>query len=289
MSTVLAAALASGCLTGLVAVGIVMIFRTSGIVNFAQGEFMTLAAYVYIPLTRDHASAVEELLLTILAGLVLGVVFFAITELFLARAEPLIQMMATFALSLLIVSLAANLKGSQTIPVPGWYQSNVRIHVLGTYLTGAEIISVVAAVVIIGLLTFVVRATPLGKDIEAVAEDRRAASLCGISPRRTIALSWMIGGALTGLAGLLYAPLAGVTPTMGANELFPAFVAATLGGFSSVTGAAIGGIAVGVVGGLADYYLGGGSIDVVAVFALLIVVLLLKPSGFGGRLELRRI
>ena len=101
MSTVLAAALASGCLTGLVAVGIVMIFRTSGIVNFAQGEFMTLAAYVYIPLTRDHASAVEELLLTILAGLVLGVVFFAITELFLARAEPLIQMMATFALSLL--------------------------------------------------------------------------------------------------------------------------------------------------------------------------------------------
>lgn len=289
MSTVLAAALASGCLTGLVAVGIVMIFRTSGVVNFAQGEFMTLAAYVYIPLTRSHAGAAEELALTILAGLVLGVVFFAITELFLARAEPLIQMMATFALSLLIVSLAANLKGNQTIPVPGWYESNARIHVLGTYLTGSEIISVIAAVVIIALLTFVVRVTPLGKDIEAVAEDRRAASLCGISPRRTIALSWMIGGALTGLAGLLYAPLAGVTPTMGANELFPAFVAATLGGFSSVAGAAVGGIAVGVVGGLADYYLGGGSIDVVAVFALLIVVLLLKPSGFGGRLELRRI
>ncbi len=289
MTTVIASGIATGCLTGLVAIGIVMIFRTSGIVNFAQGEFMTLAAYAYIPLANHHDNAVVSLVLALVVGLLLGLVFFAITELFLRRAELLIQMMATFALSILIVALAAKFKGSQTIPVAGWFKSSARYYVVGTHLTGQELIEVVITAVVLGGLTGIMRATALGKAIEAVAENRRAASLCGISPRRTIAVSWMVGGALTGMAGLLYAPLAGVTPQMGSNVLFPAFVAATIGGFASVTGAAVGGVAVGLVGGLADYYLGGGDISTVVVFGILVVVLLVRPSGFGGSRGLARV
>jgi len=287
--TIVASGIANGALTGLVAMGIVMIFRTSGVVNFAQGEFMTLAAYLYIPLNQDHRNAALVLVLIVALGAVAGLVFFAITELFLARAEPLIQMMATFALSLLIVSVLAKAESSQTQPVSNWLNGGSLFTVAGVHLTGAEIIEVGATLVLLAIITTVLRASSLGKAIEAVAEDRRAASLCGISPRLTVAVSWVIGGALTAIAGLLYAPLSGVSPSMGGNVLFPAFVAATIGGFVSLTGAAVGGVAVGVLGALANYYLGGGSVSVVAIFAILVVVLLLKPTGFGGRTELLRV
>jgi branched-chain amino acid transport system permease protein len=289
MGSVLVAGLASGCLTGLVAMGIAMIFRTSGIVNFAQGEFMTVAAYAYIPLTQHHLNAGLEFAVIIGIGAVAGLVFFAITELFLARADHLIQVMSTFALSLLIVSVLARTKGSQTIPVPAWFKGGTRFTVAGMHLTGQQVIEVVVTLVLLAGLTAVLRATALGKAIEAVAEDRRAASLCGISPRRTVAVSWVIGGVLTAIAGLLYAPLSGVMPSMGANVLFSAFVATTIGGFVSITGAVVGGIAVGLVSSLSNYYLGGNSISTVAVFAILVVVLLVKPSGFGGRTELVRV
>lgn len=289
MGSILVSGIAGGCLTGLVAMGIAMIFRTSGIVNFAQGEFMTIAAYAYIPLSQRHLNAAAELAIVIAIGIVAGLVFFAITELFLARADHLIQVMATFALSLLIVSVLAKVKGSQTIPVPDWFKGSTRFELAGMHLTGQLVIEVVMTVVLLAILTTVLRATALGKAIEAVAEDRRAASLCGVSPRATVAVSWVIGGALTAIAGLLYAPLTGVMPSMGANVLFPAFVATTIGGFVSIGGAVVGGIAVGVVGSLTNYYLGGGSVSTVAIFAILIVVLLLKPSGFGGRTQLVRV
>jgi branched-chain amino acid transport system permease protein len=288
MPTVFAAGFADGCLVGMVAVAIVVIFRTSGVVNFAQGEFMTVAAYFYIPWAARHDNSFETLLLTLLVGAVMGAVFFAVTEVFLAKANLLMQMMATFALSLLIVSVLGNLKGNQTVAAAGWFKSDSLFYVFRAHLTGAEIIEVVAAALAVVSLALVIRYTPFGKDIEAVSEDRRAASLSGISPKVTVALCWMIGGAITAVAGILYAPLAGVTPSMGDNLLFPAFVAATLGGFSSVPGAAGGGIAVGLVSALTNYY-GGGSISTVAVFAVLIVVLLVKPSGFGGKLQLSRV
>jgi branched-chain amino acid transport system permease protein len=289
VTTVIASGIANGCLIGLVAMGIVIIFRTSGVVNFAQGEFMTLAAYLYIPLSDHDLNPTLQLLSIIAVGIAAGVVFFVITELFLARADALIQIMATFALSLLIVSVLAKTEGSQTTPVPNWFKGDGRFTLLGVHLTGYQVIEVAFTVVLFAVLTTVLRSTPFGKAIEAVAEDRRAASLCGISPKQTVALSWVIGGAITALAGLLYAPQSGVMPGMGANILFPAFVAATIGGFASLTGAVVGGMAVGLVGAMANYFLGGGSVSTVAIFAILILVLLLKPTGFGGRVELVRV
>lgn len=289
MGTVIASGIASGCLIGLVAMGIVMIFRTSGIVNFAQGELMTLAAYLYVPLSGHHINAVVEIVLILVLGAVAGFAMFLITEYLLPRAATLIQIMATFALSLLIVSILAKTEGSQTVPVPDWFRGSARFTVAGVHLTGAQVTQVIVMLVLLGVVSFVLNRTELGRAVEAVTEDRRAASLCGISPRATVAVSWIIGAGLTALAGLLYAPLSGVTPSMGANVLFPAFVAATIGGFVSLAGAAVGGVAVGVVGGLANYFLGGGSVSTVAIFAVLIVVLLVKPSGFGGRVLLSRV
>lgn len=289
MGTVIASGIASGCLIGLVAMGIVMVFRTSGIVNFAQGELMTLAAYLYVPLANQHVNSALEIVLVVVLGAVAGFLFFLITEFLLRRAETLIQIMATFAMSLLIVSVLAKTQGSQTEPAADWFQGGVRFTVAGVHLTGAQVTQVVVMLVLLAVVSFVLHRTEFGRAVEAVTEDRGAASLCGISPRATVAATWVIGAALTALAGLLYAPLSGVTPSMGANVLFPAFVGATIGGFVSLAGAAAGGVAVGLVSGLANYFLGGGSVSTVAVFAVLIVVLLLKPSGFGGRVLLSRV
>jgi branched-chain amino acid transport system permease protein len=288
MSTVLVAGFSSGCLIGMVAIAIVMIFRTSGVVNFAQGEFMTVAAYVFVPLAARSANSFESLLLPVLAGLVMGAVFFFVTEVFLVRADLLMQMMATFALSLLIVSILIVVKGDQTVPVTGWFKSNSLFYLFATHINGNEIIEVLSTFVIVVVLQLTFRFTSFGKNIEAVSENRRASNLSGISPRVTIAACWMIGGAITAFAGVLYGPLAGVTPQMGDALLFPAFVAATIGGFNSVTSAATGGIAVGVIVSLANHFFGG-SISTVAVFVVLVVVLLVKPSGFGGKFELSRV
>jgi branched-chain amino acid transport system permease protein len=288
MSTVLVAGFASGCLIGLVAVAIVMVFRTSGVVNFAQGEFMTVAAYVFAPLAARDANSIESLILPTLAGLIMGAVFFAITELLLTKAQLFMKLMATFALSLLIVSLLIVIKGDQTVPVVGWYKSNSIFYVLSTHLTGQEIIEIISTFLIVLALELTTRFTAFGKNIEAVSENRRASNLCGISPRTTIAACWMIGGAITAYAGILYAPLAGITPQMGDTFLFPAFVAATIGGFNSITGAATGGIAVGLIVSLSSHFING-SVSTVAVFVVLVVLLLVKPSGFGGKFEISRV
>ena len=288
MSTVLTAGFASGCLIGMIATGIVIIFRTSGVVNFAQGEFMTLAAYTFIPLGIRHDNSVEAMIIPVLVGVALGLVFFLVTEVFLRRADLLMQMMATFALSLLTVSILVVAKGSETVPAPPWFKASSLFYVFATHLTGQEIIEVVGAAVIVLALQLIIRFTAFGKNIEAVSENRRAANLSGISPKMTIAACWMIGGAITAFAGVLYAPLSGGTPQMGDSLLFPAFVAATIGGFNSILGAAGGGVAVGLIESLANHYISG-SASTLAVFVVLVVVLLAKPSGFGGRFEISRV
>jgi branched-chain amino acid transport system permease protein len=265
-----------------------MVFRTSGVVNFAQGEFMTVAAYAFVPLAAREVNSFVSLLVPVSVGLLMGLFFFTITELFLAKAQLLMQMMATFALSLLIVSVLIVTKGDQTVPVAVWFKGNSLFYVLGAHVTGQEIIEIVSTVLIVVVLEFTIRFTAFGKNIEAVSENRKASSLCGISPRTTIAACWMIGGALTAFAGILYAPLAGVSPQMGAAFLFPSFVAATIGGFNSVAAAATGGVAVGIVISLATHFFGGG-ISTVAVFVVLVLVLLVRPNGFGAKFEMSRV
>lgn len=288
MSTILAAGFATGCLISLVAIAIVMIFRTSGVVNFAQGEFMSVAAYFYVPFAARSANSLESLAVVLACGVALGFAFFVITEIFLAKAELLMQMMSTFALSLLIISVLIVTKGSAMIPVNGWFKSSTYFYVFATHITSQQIITVISTAFVVVALQLSFRFTPFGKNIEAVSENRRAASLSGVSPRATIAICWMIGGAITAFAGILYAPLAGVVPQMGAALLFPAFVAATIGGFNSIIGAAIGGVAIGLIESLANHFVAG-AVSTLAVFVVLLVVLLVRPNGFGGKFEVSRV
>ena len=132
------------------------------------------------------------------------------------------------------------------------------------------------------------KTTTFGRSVLAAAEDPWRAALTGVNVRLTLATSWAVGGALAGLAGLLLAPVIGVFPTMGADVIFPAFIAAILGGFSSIAGALIGGLLLGLIQTYAVVYLGGALKDV-ATFAFLLAVLLWRPSGLLRMATARRV
>ena len=286
IAPLLVGGIGTGAIYGLVAVGIVVIMRTTGAVNFAQGEFMTVAGYAYVELVARHANSVILLLAALVAGAALGIVFFAITRYLLRGASELIVVMSTFALSIIIQNLALLHYTDIAYAVPVWVVGNNVVNFLGGTVADNLLVALLVLLVSTAALSYWLRRTMMGRAIRAVAENAEFAALSGIRVPRTLALSWCVAGAFTALGGIFLAPLAGVTPTMGANVLFTGFVAAALGGFGSEIGAMLGGLFLGVLEVFATTIAGAAWSDI-ASFAVLLVVLLAKPTGLFGSSQLR--
>lgn len=277
----------TGAIYGLVAVGIVLIMRTTGVVNFAQGEFMTVAGYVYVEVVRQYTNTLLLLIAAIVAGALLGVIFFIVTRYLLRNADELMVVMSTLALSIIIQNFLALHYTDIAYAAPVWLVGDRVLHFLGGTVAVNLIVALVVLVISTAVLATWLRRTFMGRAVRAVAENPEFAALTGIPVPRTLAVSWALAGGFTALGGLFMAPVAGVTPTMGANVLFTGFVAATLGGFGSEIGAMLGGLSLGVIEVLATAIAGGAWSDI-ASFAVLLVVLLLRPNGLFGGPALRR-
>lgn len=275
-------ALGFGGVYALAALGLTIIFKTSNVVNFAYGAMGTVVAMVawtvHAGLGLPTALA---WVLAVLGGGVLGVVSEAG---FLRRVEgapPIVSIVMTLGLLLVVEGLSGVIWGYGPKAIPA-------------VLTGASIalgpVSVapndlfvvgLTLVVALGLYLFYER-TRMGLAVRAVAEDADVASLMGISRRWVLGLSWAAGVAITGVAATLAAPSVGLTPTMMDNIAVFAFAAAVLGGLGSLTGAVVGGFAVGVLSNLIAGY-ASTNLQLTLVFALIVVVLYLRPQGLFGR------
>jgi len=286
----LADGIATGAIYGALGLAIVLVYRASRTLNFAQGELALLGAYVSWQLTAWGLPIWAALLASMGVLAALSVVAERVLVRPLVRrhqALPLI--IVTLGLMIAINAVVGWAWTYQTKEVPALFGSGA-IEVLGVAVSRQDIgIVLTVLVVAIGLGVLFER-TPVGLRMRAAISAPESAELSGISTGRTMSMGWAIAGAVGALAGTLIAPELFLHPGMMAPVLIYAFAAATLGGLESPPGALVGGIVVGVVENLAGSYLPHGS-DFKQVVALVIIVavLLLRPQGLFGRREVVRV
>jgi branched-chain amino acid transport system permease protein len=278
---VVVSGLLMGAVYALFSSGLTLIWGMMNVVNFAHGDFVMLAMYAaFFAFTLLHLGPVWFVPIAAVLLFALGVIVYLGLVRHVARGPMLAQILGTFGLALVLryaafwaftadfVSLPENLVGG-TFDLGG-----IRIQA-SRLLAG-----VVALVITLGMHLLLTR-TALGSRLLAVAEDRNAAMLMGIRPDRMQALAWGLGGASTGIAGALIALFFYIAPTVGESLTLIGFVVVCLGGFGSVPGALIAGLAIGVIEALSAYLIGGVYQDVV-VYALFLAVLWVRPQGLLG-------
>jgi branched-chain amino acid transport system permease protein len=282
MTIVIAIGIATGCVYALVGMGFSLIYRTTGIVNFAQGVFVALGGMSAYWLTSvkqwPYALAlVTAVSLAALAGLALWVL--VVLPLWRRHAEQVSVLMATLVAGALATALLQKWLGSQPRSLPDWIPG-FRVKLPGGSITGQYALVVIATIVLIVVLAAFLRFSTLGRSMRACAANRETATLLGISPERIGALAMVLSAALGGLAGVLIAPAQYTATDATVYGIF-GFVAAVLGGFGTLTGPLIGGIVVGLVQAFIGRY-GNVEYETLTVFALLLVLMTFRPQGILG-------
>ena len=200
----------------------------------------------------------------------------------LRQAQPLAVLITAIGVSYLLQNLALLIYGSEQKAFPT-IVALPTVHIGGVYIDGITLATLVVTAVIMVALSLFINKTRMGKAMRAVSEDKEAAELMGISVNRTITVTFAIGSALAGVAAIFYgAAYTYIRPTTGAMPGIKAFTAAVFGGIGSIPGAMLGGILLGVIEQLSKTYISTLWADAI-VFGVLVVVLVVKPTGLLGK------
>jgi len=288
LQTILAG-IATGCIYGLVALGFVLIYKATEVVNFAQGELMMLGAFFGF-------SLVTFLKLPYWTAFLFTVILMGFLGMLLERVvlRPLIGE-PVFAIVMVTIGVGIFCRSAVSM-IPGWGTDTLgfRTPFSEKYLRpGGLVISwehlaiiILTTTLIFGLYCFF-RFTRLGVAMRATSQNQLAAAYMGISVRRVFSLTWIISAAVAAFAGILLSPITFVHMNMGFIGL-KAFPAAVLGGFGSIPGAIIGGLIIGITENFAGVYLPMGWKDV-AAYIILILVLMIRPEGLFGIQEKKKV
>ncbi|MBM6914141.1 branched-chain amino acid ABC transporter permease [Gemmiger sp. An120] len=274
--------LQSGSIYALVALGYSMVYGIILLLNFAHGDIIMIGAYVvFYAMTSFSLPPLAAVLLAVIACTLLGALIEKIAYTPLRSAPRLSLLITAIGVSFLLENGAQLVFGAGAKNVPSFIDGGVQIG--GVYLSYVSVVTILVSVASMVVLTFLVQKTKLGKAMRAVSEDMGAAQLMGISLNRTISFTFAVGSALAGIGSVLYICAYGqASPTMGSMLGLKAFVAAVLGGIGSIPGAMIGGFVIGLLEALVTA-VGLSTWKDGVVFAVLIVVLLVKPTGILGR------
>ncbi len=271
--------LTTGAAYALIALGYTMIYGILGLINFAQGEIYMCGAFVAVLLlATGQANFITAFVAGMGAAALLGVVLERVAFRPLRGAHPLVPLISAIGASIFLQSLALLLFGPNNRPFPVQFEFHTVTvgEVVISALQGAILL---AALILMAMLMLFVRYTRYGKAIVACAADRDTARLMGINVDRMVALTFLIGSALSGAAGIMMAIYYNATyPRMGLLPGLKAFSAAILGGVGNIPGAILGGLLLGVAESLGAGYLSSGYKDAIA-FIILILVLLVRPQG----------
>ena len=274
--------LQTGSVYALVALGYSMVYGIIKLLNFAHGDIIMVGAYmVYYAIASFALPPVVAIALAVLVSTLLGVFVEKVAYTPLRSAPRLSLLITAIGVSFLLENGAQLVFGAD--------QKSMDPMITGSIMLGqinvsyVAIVTIVVSVAIMILLSFVVNKTKAGKAMRAVSEDMGAAQLMGISLNRTISMTFAIGSALAGVGSVLYlCAYTQASPTMGSMLGIKAFVAAVLGGIGSIPGAMIGGFTIGVLEAFVAA-IGFSMWKDAAVFLVLIIVLLFKPTGFLGK------
>ena len=275
-----------GSVYAIIALGYTMVYGIAKMLNFAHGDVIMIGAYVALmSMTQAGLSPVIGVLISVVVCTVLGVVIERVAYKPLRNAgSPLAVLITAIGVSYLLQNVALLIFGANAQSFPSAVKwSGITLAGGKLVISGVTIVTIVACVVIMAGLMLFIQKSKAGQAMRAVSEDKGAAQLMGINVNGTIALTFAIGSALAAIAGvLLCSAYPSLTPYTGAMPGIKAFVAAVFGGIGSIPGAFIGGILLGVIEILGRAYISSQMADAI-VFAVLIIVLLVKPAGLLGK------
>ena len=284
-----------GSIYALAALGFVLIYKSSRVINFAHGQVIATGAFISFALTQSGMNFWLAGLLAMLATFALGML---IERVFLRRmvGEPIISViMVTIGLASVVdglLHLTPYGAGNFSFTTPAAL-GGAGIDLLGTQLSRVQLAGVLAALALLGGFTYFFNRSTMGITMRAVADDQMAAMSVWTSVERVFALAWAFAGLTAAAAGVILGLMSGLTLTGLAGIGLKVFPVVILGGLDSVLGAIVGGILIGVLENLAAGYLdglvpGGGTRDVFP-FIVLLIVLLLRPYGLFGTKEIERV
>jgi branched-chain amino acid transport system permease protein len=276
--------LTAGSVYALIALGYTMIYGILGLINFAQGEIYMAGAFAAVLLlTAFKVNFVVAFLFGMGVAALVGVVLERFAFRPLRGGHPLVPLISAIGASILLQSLALLLFGPADRAFPRQFDF-ATLNLAGVAVSSLQLVIFLTALFFMALLLVFVKYTRFGKAIMATALDQETARLMGINVDRMISLTFLIGSALSGAAGIMMAIYYNATyPRMGLLPGLKAFSAAVLGGVGNIPGAIVGGLILGVAENLGAGYVSSGYKDAIA-FAILIVVLLVRPKGLlGGR------
>ncbi len=274
--------LTQGSLYALVAVGFVLIFGTMNLVTFAHGEVYMMGAFAgALAMTVWHLPWFVALAAGMAAAWVLGFLIEKIAFRPLRTAGHMPPLLITIGLSIILKDLAVILFGAENRPVPSVYEQTIRV--AGIQISALQVVILGVAAGLVVLLRLLIQGTKIGRAMRATAQDHEAASAMGVNVHRVFSIAFALASCLGGAAGVMIGIYYNaVYPVMGAAAGLKGFAACIFGGLTSIPGAILGGIIIGVVENLTVQFLASGYRDVVA-FLVMVIVLVLRPQGLLGR------
>ena len=276
--------LSLGSIYAIIALGYTMVYGIAKMLNFAHGDVIMVGAYIaFCGLQYWGVPPLLAILLAMVVCTVLGITIEGLAYRPLRQATSLAVLITAIGMSYLLQNIALMIWGANPKSFPTTFINGSSIRLGQLNISTAAIITILANVVIMVGLTLFTSRTKLGKAMRCVSEDRGAAELMGINVNRTISLTFAIGSALAAIAGILLCssyPI--LQPTTGSMPGIKAFTAAVFGGIGSIPGAMLGGILLGVIEIFGKAYISTELGDAI-VFAVLIIVLLVKPAGLLGK------
>jgi branched-chain amino acid transport system permease protein len=281
------AGLATGGIYASLALALVMIYQATHLVNFAQGELAMFTTYIAWSLIEAGMPYWPAFLLTLVIAFVLGVV---IERIIIRPVEqaPILAVVVVFIALLLILNSVTGWVYTYTIktfpsPFPKEPLFGIR------YMSAHELGAIGITLVVLALLYLFFRFTPLGLAMRAAAQNPESSRLVGIRVGWMLALGWGLAAAIGAVAGMMVAPIVYLDPNMMGGVLLYAFAAALLGGIDSPAGAVVGGFVVGVLENVLGAFVIGNELKLSVALVLIIGVLLVRPSGFFGKVHVSRV
>ena len=274
-----------GSVYAIIALGYTMVYGIAKMLNFAHGDIIMVGGFtVFTIVSTAGGSPVVGVLASIVVCTVLGVTIEKVAYRPLRGASPLAVLITAIGVSYLLQNVALLIFGSNArqftsvVTLPALKLAGGKLSI-----SGVTIVTIITCVIIMLALTTFINKTKIGQAMLAVSEDKGAATLMGINVNGTIAVTFAIGSSLAAIAGvLLCSAYPSLTPYTGSMPGIKAFVAAVFGGIGSIPGAFIGGILLGVIEILSKAYISSQMSDAI-VFSVLIIVLLVKPTGILGK------
>ncbi|HIQ96089.1 MAG TPA: branched-chain amino acid ABC transporter permease [Candidatus Limivivens merdigallinarum] len=281
--------LRTGSIYALIALGYTMVYGIAKMINFAHGDIIMVGAYaLYVFVGVLKINPVLAAILTIAVCALLGITIEKVAYKPLRNAQPLAVLITAIGMSYLLQNVALLIFKATPIPFGSIIKvPSVKIGALN--ISGLTIVTLVVTTISMILLTLFINKTKMGRAMRAVSEDKGAAELMGINVNQTISMTFAIGSALAAVAGILYiSQYESLLPTLGALPGIKAFVAAVLGGIGSIPGAMLGGIILGIIESMSKAYISTQLADAI-VFGVLVIVLLVRPSGLLGKMKIEKV